>query len=224
MSFANSHQIVTNQPGVHEKLADIVEKHLKHAFQKPYQQHSIDGFKQVELEVQRSGKPIIFDSCCGVGDSTINLAKMYPNHLVIGMDKSGHRLNKNEAYEQHGIDNFMLLRTDLNDFWRLALDAQMLPEKHFILYPNPWPKAKHVQRRWHGAAVFPSLVALGGELEMRSNWRLYLEEFSAALAITNHSSEVAEFVPQPCITPFERKYQASGQPLFKLNASLSVKT
>ena len=27
-------------------------------------------------------------------------------------------------------------------------------------------KIKHVQRRWHGAAVFPSLVALGGVLEL----------------------------------------------------------
>lgn len=220
MSFANSHQIVTNQTGVHDKLTEIVEKHLKHAFQKPYQQHSIDGFKLVEAEAGRSGKPMIFDSCCGVGDSTINLAKAYPDHLVIGMDKSAHRLNKNEAYEQHGIDNFMLLRTDLNDFWRLALEAQMLPQKHYILYPNPWPKSKHLQRRWHGAAVFPSLVALGGELELRSNWRLYLEEFAAALGIVDKTAVVTEFVPQPCITPFERKYQASDQPLFKLSARL----
>lgn len=220
MSFANSHQIVTNQTGVHDNLSEVVEKHLKHAFQKPYQQHSIDGFKLVAAEVERMAKPIIFDSCCGVGDSTVNLAKAHPDHFVIGMDKSGHRLNKNEAYEQHGIDNFMLLRTDLNDFWRLALEAKMLPQKHFILYPNPWPKSKHLQRRWHGAAVFPTIVALGGSLELRSNWCLYLEEFAAALAIAGKASLVKEFVPDRCITPFERKYQASGQPLYRLTASL----
>lgn len=220
MSFANSHQIISNQTGVHDKLQAIVEKHLSHAFQKPFQQHTIDGFKLVQSQVEKIGKPLIFDSCCGVGDSTINLAKTHPDHFVIGMDKSGHRLNKNEAYEQHGIDNFMLIRTDLNDFWRLALDAGMLPEKHFILYPNPWPKSKHVKRRWHGAAVFPTIVALGGELELRSNWRIYLEEFAAALAIADKPSLVKEFVPEPCITPFERKYLASGQALFKLTAKL----
>ena len=220
MSFANSHQIVTNQTGVHDNLEQIVEKHLQHAFQKPYQQHSIDGFKLVAAEVARAGKPIIFDSCCGVGDSTINIARAHPDHFVIGLDKSGHRLNKNEAYEQHGIDNFMLLRTDLNDFWRLALEAKMLPQKHFILYPNPWPKSKHVKRRWHGSAVSPTIVALGGELEMRSNWRLYVEEFGAALALTDKPAQVIEFEPENCITPFERKYQASAQPLFKLTASL----
>ncbi|MDP2561481.1 tRNA (guanosine(46)-N(7))-methyltransferase TrmB [Psychrobium sp. 1_MG-2023] len=220
MSFANSHQIITNQQGIHEHLVDVVEKHLKHPFQKPYQSHSLEGFKLVAAEVEKQGKPIIFDSCCGVGDSTVNLAKLYPEHFVIGMDKSGHRLNKNEAYEQHGVDNFMLLRTDLNDFWRLALEAEMLPEKHFILYPNPWPKSKHLQRRWHGAAVFPALVALGGELEMRSNWRLYLDEFAAALAVVNKQASVHEFNPQPTITPFERKYQASGQALYQLKAAL----
>ncbi|WP_435274462.1 tRNA (guanine(46)-N(7))-methyltransferase TrmB [Psychrobium sp. nBUS_13] len=220
MSFANSHEIITNQDGLNENLNDIVNKHLAHKFRKPYQQHSIDGFKSVEQEIARAGKPIIFDSCCGVGDSTINIARQHPEHFVIGMDKSGHRLNKNEAYEQHGVDNFMLLRTDLNDFWRLALEAEFKIDKHFILYPNPWPKAKHIQRRWHGSAVFPTIVALGGALEMRSNWRLYLDEFSHALSIAGKSSNVKEFVPEPTITPFERKYQASGQALFQLKAQL----
>jgi len=220
MSFANSHEIITNQDGLNEHLDEIVEKHIKHVFQKPYQQHSIDGFKAVETQIAQVNKPVIFDSCCGVGDSTINLAKLYPDHFVIGMDKSGHRLNKNEAYEQHGVDNFMLLRTDLNDFWRLALDAELKIEKHYILYPNPWPKAKHIQRRWHGSAVFPTIVALGGELEMRSNWRLYLDEFSQALSLMGKNSDVSEFTPESSITPFERKYQASGQALFKLTAKL----
>jgi len=220
MSFANSHEIVTNQDGLNEHLDDIVQKHIKHAFQKPYQQHSIDGFKAVEAQIGQVNKPIIFDSCCGVGDSTIKLAKLHPDHFVIGMDKSGHRLNKNEAYEQHGVDNFMLLRTDLNDFWRLALDAELKIEKHYILYPNPWPKAKHIQRRWHGSAVFPTIVALGGELEMRSNWRLYLDEFSQALSLMDKKSDVCKFSPEQTITPFERKYQASGQALFKLTAKL----
>ena len=220
MSFANSHEIVTNQDGLNENLTEIVNKHIKHEFRKPYHPRSIEGFKQVEQAINAAGKPVIFDSCCGVGDSTINIAKSHPDHFVIGMDKSGHRLSKNEAYEQHGVDNFMLLRTDLNDFWRLAVDAQLEIVKHFILYPNPWPKAKHIQRRWHGSAVFPAIVALGGELEMRSNWRLYLDEFAHALNIVGKSATVDEFSPQPIITPFERKYQASGQALYRLTASL----
>ncbi|NRA61146.1 MAG: SAM-dependent methyltransferase [Psychrobium sp.] len=220
MSFANSHEIITNQQGVHEHLIETVEKHLNHTFRKPYHQHSIDGFKEVEIAVAAQSKPLIFDSCCGVGDSTVNLAKMHPDHFVIGMDKSAHRLNKNVSYEQAGVDNFMLLRTDLNDFWRLALEAQMLPEKHFILYPNPWPKSKHLQRRWHGSAVFPTIVALGGELEMRSNWRLYLHEFATALGLCNKVANVTPFEPELTLTPFERKYQASGQTLFKLTAQL----
>ena len=32
----DSKVIVTNQKGIHEKLADIVEKHLNHPFQKPF--------------------------------------------------------------------------------------------------------------------------------------------------------------------------------------------
>ena len=154
MSFANSHEIVTNQDGLNENLTEIVNKHIKHEFRKPYHPRSIEGFKQVEQAINAAGKPVIFDSCCGVGDSTINIAKSHPDHFVIGMDKSGHRLSKNEAYEQHGVDNFMLLRTDLNDFWRLAVDAQLddihrqilnfefdpcdVPSSSFILAGRAW--------------------------------------------------------------------------------------
>ena len=59
-----------------------------------------------------------------------------------------------------------------------------------FLYPNPWPKKKHLGRRWHGAPVFPALVKLGGELEMRSNWQTYLDEFALALACLQIPAQV----------------------------------
>ena len=34
-------------------------------------------------------------------------------------------------------------------------------EQHYLLYPNPWPKAKHLQRRVHGHGSFPLLLQLG---------------------------------------------------------------
>ncbi|GLP95636.1 tRNA (guanine(46)-N(7))-methyltransferase TrmB [Paraferrimonas sedimenticola] len=218
--MSDSRVIVSNQAGLHESLDDVVRKHLTHPFQKPFAEHTVSEFERLNEIVQASSRPLILDSCCGVGESTANLAARHPDALVIGLDKSAHRINKHVDNYQGEDGEYLLARVDLNDFWRLALDAGWRPTHHYLLYPNPWPKSKHLQRRWHGAAVFPTLVALGGKLELRSNWPVYLQEFQRALEIAGHNSQFGPLAQQPALTPFERKYAASGQPLYQLVAEL----
>ena len=159
MTEANSRSITTNQQGLHEKLDEIVTKHLTAEFKKPIAAHTQSAFDEVNARVQAFNGPIILDSCCGVGESTANLAKRHPDALVIGIDKSAHRLDKHDVeYKQTEQGQYILVQADLNDFWRLALEADWQPTHHYLLYPNPWPKAKHLQRRWHGAAIFPFIV------------------------------------------------------------------
>lgn len=207
--------IVTNQKGIHEKLEEIVEKHLTHPFQKPYQAHTKSAFDEINVLVQAFDGPIILDSCCGVGQSTRLLAQRNPDALVIGVDKSAHRINRN-VEEIYDGDNFHLIRADLNDFYRLVKAANWPITKHYILYPNPWPKSKHIQRRWHGSAVFPVLITLGEQIILRSNWRLYLEEFEQAADIAGLVAELTKVNDVEPITPFEAKYQASGQQCWQL--------
>ena len=150
----DSKAIVTNQPGVHEKLVEIVKKHVAHPSQKPIQAHTQQAFDEINAIVQAFAGDIILDSCCGVGQSTRLLAKQNPTALVIGVDKSAHRINRNvdEVEHENGkgkVENYYLVRADLNDFYRLVVAANWQVTKHYILYPNPWPKAKHIQRRWH---------------------------------------------------------------------------
>jgi len=214
--------IVTNQPGIHEKLEEIVKKHLAHPSKKPYQQHTVDAFELANKRVQAHQGQIILDSCCGVGQSTRLLAKQNPDALVIGVDKSAHRINRDdqELIENLGtqeVDNYLLIRADLNDFYRLVVQAKWQVSMHYILYPNPWPKAKHIQRRWHGSAVFPEIISIGDELILRSNWRLYLEEFQFSVAIAGKKGEISEVKGQQALTPFEAKYQASGQQCWQLS-------
>lgn len=215
-----SRGIDTNQQGVHEDLAKVVNKHLAAEFRKPIAAHSEAVFAEIQDKVNVWPGPIVLDSCCGVGESTLHLARQHPEALVIGVDKSAHRLAKNTSYGEAG-ERCLLVRADLNDFWRQAIAANWQPSHHYILYPNPWPKAKHLQRRWHGGALFPTIVQLGGQLELRSNWRIYLDEFAAALEITGHTATVealsSEHHP---ITPFERKYQATEQVLWQLQSNL----
>jgi len=220
--IGDSRVISSNQIGLHEKLDEVVLKHLSHEFKKPYQIHTLEAFKQVEKWVEQQGKPIIFDSCCGVGESTLHIAKAHPEAIVLGMDKSADRLSKHPTLEKESLGNYKLLQVNLNDFWRLAVDANWQLSHHYLLYPNPWPKSKHLQRRWHGSAVFPSLIKLGGQLELRSNWFTYVEEFQQALRLANIESDTVIYSSEQAITPFERKYWASGQKSLRLTCDLSL--
>jgi len=228
----DSKAIVSNQEGIHEKLEEVVRKHLAHDFKKPYQAHTQHAFEVVDekltnfLAANPQGE-IILDACCGVGQSTRILAQQNPQALVIGVDKSANRLDRNieelQRTDNSGqVDNFYLVRADLNDFYRLVKSANWPVSKHYILYPNPWPKSKHLQRRWHGSAIFPQMITIGKQIILRSNWRLYLEEFQAALLLTQLTSELTKVnKSEQSLTPFEEKYQSSGQQCWQLMAFTS---
>ncbi|MCM2973064.1 tRNA (guanine(46)-N(7))-methyltransferase TrmB [Larsenimonas suaedae] len=218
---ADSSPIFTNQTGVHDKLQARVSRALGAHWQRPIAAHSQAAFDDVTESISSAQAPLILDSGCGVGVSTRKLAERFPDHWVIGIDRSADRLSRD-----HGPvpDNARLVRADLVDIWRLALAARWQPTHHFLLYPNPYPKARHLKMRWHGHPVFPALVGLGGRLELRSNWQLYVTEFAQALTLANASAspDVAAFSPGGAyLTPFERKYDLSGQTLWRLHADLT---
>jgi tRNA G46 methylase TrmB len=186
----------------------------------PYNRAAFDASMEAW---QRAGeRPLILDAGCGVGLSTRHLASLHPDHFVIGVDQSADRLSRNTAWEGLPPANFMCVRADLVDYWRLMLVEKIRPDKQFILYPNPWPKIGHLARRWHGHPVFPTVVALGGEMECRSNWRIYTEEFAAAIAhLTGADVRVDSFAADRPITPFEKKYADSGHQLWRCKTRLS---
>ncbi|WP_432468955.1 tRNA (guanine(46)-N(7))-methyltransferase TrmB [Agarivorans sp. Z349TD_8] len=222
MMQGNSRSVSSNQQGIHENLQKVVRRHLQQPFQKPYQQHTLEAFLNLEKQLAAADRPLILDSCCGTGLSTAALAQLHPEALVVGLDKSAHRLTKHQAHFDQAGQNYILLQVDLNDFWRLACEAGWQPSHHYLLYPNPWPKSRHLQRRWHGSAVFPYLLKLGGQLELRSNWQTYLDEFQMALQLAGYSSQILPYQTETPMTAFERKYQNSGQGLWQLRSQLSA--
>lgn len=219
MTNQPSRSIDSNQTGPHDRLQETVAKHLKYPSRRPIAPHTEAAFGKFQQWLAEAPQAqLVLDACCGVGDSTRHLAKAFPDHLIVGIDKSIKRLSKERALQDPA--NMLLLQADLNDFYRLLVQENVSVARHYILYPNPWPKSAHLGRRWHGAPVFADIVKVEGPLELRSNWKLYLDEFQIALDVAGFSSEVAEFVPDMPITPFEAKYHASGQKLWRLTAQI----
>ena len=218
----NSRFIVSAQEGPHRDLEVLVRRHIAHPFRKPILDYNREAFSAalVARDAWRPGAPLILDAGCGVGWSTQRIAEMYPEHFVFGVDQSVDRISRGRPLPMP--QNALLIRADLVDFWRLLAENGIRLARHYNLYPNPWPKIGHLARRWQGHAVFPAWRELGGELECRSNWRIYIEEMAQALTLLSGQPVIAEpYATDDPMTPFEKKYLASGHELWRCQVSLT---
>lgn len=190
-------------------------------------------------------RAVILDSGCGTGESTIHIARRFPNIPVIGIDKSEVRLDKagnpSQTASEDVPTNAFWIRAELLDFWRLALDRVKTGEwtmpYHAVYYPNPWPKQSEATRRFHMHPIFPTLLALGQTTELRTNWEIYAREFAEAARIVYEecgsppslrSVEDDNSIPQIICesfeatapeTAFERKYKEARQKLWRVTIS-----
>lgn len=212
--------VISKQKDVHPGLEARVRKHLESTWLQPLHRPSKESFHLLDQQVAISaGQPLILDSGCGTGRSTRRLARLFPDHLVIGVDQSHSRLAKSGMQSSFlRVENCVLLRAELATFWRLLLESDISPERNYLFYPNPWPKPGHLSRRWHGHPVFPQLLALGGEIELRCNWDVYAREFAIATGIaTGAEPEVIKIQADDAVSPFEQKYLERDQSLFSVH-------
>jgi len=210
----NSRQVESNQTGPHRALGARVARHLREPWRKPVAAHNGPALEALAARRAADPRPLVLDSFCGTGASTRTLAARHPECLVVGIDKSAARLAKHGEAD----DDYLLLRADCEAVWQVLVREGARLAAHYLLYPNPWPKAAQLQRRVHGHPAFPLLPALGGSLELRSNWRIYVEEFGIALHLAGVRGTVSAVPAETPLTPFEAKYRASGHVLWRCRA------
>lgn len=210
--------VQSDQAGVHSQLSDVVARHLHRPWAKPIPRHTQDIAEPLIEQLRCCGRPIVLDSFCGTGYSTGRLAAQYPQAYVVGIDKSAHRLSKHQPTT---AQNYQLIRADCYVLWRLLAEAGIDLIAHHMLYPNPWPKAAHLKRRIHGHPSFPWLKQLGGRIEVRSNWPIYIEEFAAAAKLIGLIGRVEALEVADAMTLFEQKYCDRGQALWRFTGNFS---
>ena len=204
--------LLTDQLGPHPDLSEIVRHHQDHPWRKPCPAHTRKAFEQLLERLQRDSRPLILDSFCGTGMSTAVIAAAHPDALVVGIDQSAHRLAKHQTT---GAQNYLLLRAEAEPFWLCLVEAGITLHSHWLLYPNPWPKASQFKRRVHGHGAFPMLSRLGGALELRTNWDIFAQEFAQAAAVIGIKGHTKSFIPDSPVSLFERKYADRGHTLWR---------
>ncbi len=222
-----SKEVESNQNGIHKDLEKLVLRYLDSEYRRPIADHTRLAFERAARFASGFHAPIVLDSGCGTGISTIALARRFPGNPVIGIDKSEIRLAKAESRIKGDPDvprNACLVRAELLDFWRLAFLENWDIRFHALFYPNPWPKQSELRYRFHASPIFPTLVKLSPELELRTNWKTYADEFRLALEIANEKLhrysriDAERLFPDTPISAFERKFTESGHALWRVTA------
>jgi tRNA G46 methylase TrmB len=216
-----SRPVNSSQKVVHPRLNGLLSKHAARTWSQPLHKPSVATFLAAEELLNGQMERIVLDSGCGTGESTHLIAASLPDSIVIGVDKSAARLSRTGADAAPRRDgNILWVRADLSTFWRMALKAGWRLDRHYLLYPNPWPKPAQLQRRWHAHPVFPDMLRLGGRLEMRCNWEIYALEFAHTVnSLLGVNVQPGTPPLQPVMSPFERKYRRSGHRIYSVVVS-----
>jgi len=213
--------VTTNQTGLSTDLEKIIERYNLQNFKKPVSLESQEIFRSILHWVNSfEDRKIILDIGCGVGESTFKLASQNQEHLVIGIDKSISRIDRKNKFKKSLPSNCLLVRGDAIDLWLLFHQhkSSLNIVKQYILYPNPWPLKHHVKKRWHGHPIIPFVLDICENIELRSNWKIYLEEFNEVYDyFLKRRGELSLYEPIEFISPFEKKYCESRHLIYKLS-------
>lgn len=211
----DSNPVSSPQPTIHPRLREVLERHHDHADQTPIAPFSHAIWPQVQAFAAVHSS-LILDLGCGTGESSQNLAQRYPASGVLGIDRSSLRLRK---VPKALPNNCLHLRGDQYDLLRLMRGDKLRAAKIYLFYPNPSPKPEHLKRRWHAHPIWPALLSVTDQIELRTNWLIYAQEFAFALQASGWNALIEQIVidaEKQALSLFEAKYARSGHALWRV--------
>jgi tRNA (guanine-N7-)-methyltransferase len=121
---------------------------------------------------------ILFEAGCGHGHWLTDYAEANPDTICVGIDLISWRIRKgNDKKAKRGLKNLHFYKAELTEFLD-ALPDSIRFERTVLLFPDPWPKAKHHRRRMVQSAFLDEVARRtdrGGEFCFRSDDRPYFD-------------------------------------------------
>ncbi|MEO7061331.1 MAG: tRNA (guanosine(46)-N7)-methyltransferase TrmB [Lapillicoccus sp.] len=122
--------------------------------------------------------PLVVEVGCGHGAAAIEYASTHPEHDVIAIDMHLPGLARMlAAADAAGVANLRVSRGDAVELLADRLEPGRLAAVH-LFFPDPWPKSKHVKRRFVTAQtldLIASRLAPGGHLLVATDQPAYAE-------------------------------------------------
>lgn len=154
----------------------------------------------------------------GNGEALAALAGARPDWNLVGIEVYppgvGHLLGE---LERLALGNVRVLRADARAVLEALPDASL--DEIYVLFPDPWPKARHHKRRLVDAAFARAAARLlrpEGVLRLATDWEDYAQQMEAVLRGAPEL-EQAEPAPRPA-TKYERRAIRLGHALWEFAA------
>src|SRR5438094_8956947 len=101
--------------------------------------------------------PLHVDLGCGDGSFLCEMAQQFPKRNFLGIERLTKRVEKVRRKAEK-IENVRVLGTDALFAMRYLLPKNSV-ETFYLLFPDPWPKRRHQQRRIFTCQFLDSIAA-----------------------------------------------------------------
>ena len=113
----------------------------------------------------------------GAAEHLIAQAERAPDTVFFGVEPFLNGVAKAlSGIEAHGLENVRVKRGDARDEIEAAPEASF--DAVYLLFPDPWPKARHAKRRFVQADTARQLARIlkpGGRLRLATDVRVYAD-------------------------------------------------
>lgn len=169
------------------------------------------------LKIFGRNAPLHVDLGCGDGSFLFALAQQMPEKNFLGTERLLHRVKK-ACRKAEQVDNMQVIRVESAYAVKHLLPAQSVEMFH-LLFPDPWTKRKHHQRRIVGLDFLKTVHAAlvpNGILRIATDHEDYFEQIqqvAARLQIFDVEKNDSNAYPA---STFEAQYQQQGVPIYRL--------
>ena len=148
--------------------------------------------------VVQGDRPLEVDLGCGRGRFLLARARAWPQRAFVGVDRMLPRLRKlDRKLADQGLTNVRLIHGE-----SAAAVAEILPRQSvtvfYLLFPDPWPKRKHLRRRLVAAPFVDHVwaaLAPGGQIHCATDHLDYFDAIRKLLAADVRFEPVPPFMP-----------------------------
>ena len=184
--------------------------------------HTIQlGEGRVDFSAAFEGSPkkLIADVGFGSGESLLYMADRFNEVNFVGIEVYpsgiGSALNQ---IEQNKLTNLKIIESDVFDLLETKVTNETFDAMIF-LYPDPWPKRKHLKRRLLSEDFLNLLydkVVIGGLVFCKTDWGDYYTQVKEAVASDNgwlreDLTNLPEYLKSLPQTKYERKALIEGR-------------
>jgi tRNA (guanine-N7-)-methyltransferase len=172
-----------------------------------------------EIFPERPGAPLEIDLGCGDGSFLADLAATFPERNFLGIERLLGRVRKT-CRKVAALANARVLRLESEYAVEWLLPPACAARIH-LLFPDPWPKVRHHERRLLRPAFLPHLrrvLAPGGEFLFKTDHEGYAG-WAAETAATAADWDLLAWEEGDFyypLTDFERHWLGQGKTIHRL--------